>query len=105
MGKKTKKAALEKLDNMETVVPYPSEYLDDKKLDSYYHNLTVDSSESYLKNQLNINLFNRAYKYENFRKPYNKSSWIHFEWYDSPNHKYPRNIMGELNINLKLILF
>lgn len=49
----TKKAALEKLDNMAPLIAYPNELLEDEKLNDYYIGLEVNS-KSLLKTELSI---------------------------------------------------
>lgn len=75
MDEKTRKAALEKLNWIEPHIGYPSEYLDDSKLDDYHQYLKV-YPESFLKSDLSLNLFQRAYEFDRLRQPVNKSDWI-----------------------------
>ncbi|KAJ8683696.1 hypothetical protein QAD02_019488 [Eretmocerus hayati] len=75
MDKKTKQAALDKLNAIQPYIAYPSEFLDDKKLDDYHQFLKM-YPDSFLKSQLSINLFKMAYELEQFRKPVNKTDWI-----------------------------
>ncbi|KAJ8668500.1 hypothetical protein QAD02_010163 [Eretmocerus hayati] len=75
MDKKTKQAALEKLNAMQLHIAYASDFLDDKKLDDFYHNLNIHP-ESFLKSYLSINRFRTEYDLGNFRNPVNRTDWI-----------------------------
>lgn len=87
---------------MEAIVAYPNEYLDNIKLNDYYQNLAINSEKNYLRDQLSINLFNRANKYENLRKPYIRSNWINFEWSKTAGYQWESNIMGKVFLLLKI---
>ncbi|XP_011495889.1 PREDICTED: neprilysin-1-like [Ceratosolen solmsi marchali] len=75
IDKKTKTSALEKLDWIVQHIAYPSEFLDNDKLDEFYKLLKI-YPESYFKSQLSLNLFNAAYVFEKFNDPVNKTNWI-----------------------------
>ncbi|KAK9500251.1 hypothetical protein O3M35_001544 [Rhynocoris fuscipes] len=75
MDNASKKEALKKLDAMESYVGYPDELKDLDKLQSYYGDLTVNSTDNYLLTYLKINKELRKIKYDNFRSLLNKKDW------------------------------
>jgi len=71
----TRKAALEKVNTMETHIGYPVELRQNEKLIEYYKNLTI-TEETYLESILNINIFSTNKAFAKLRKPVNKTDWI-----------------------------
>lgn len=95
MDEKTKKAAIKKVEFIDFIIAYSNEYFDDKKLDDYYQNLKINLGESYLRNQLSVNLFNRVQKFGSLKEPYDRNHWTNFKWYDMPTYSLPSNFMSE----------
>lgn len=76
MDDETKKIALEKLDYVKAYVGYPSELLDNEKLDNYYQNLKIHP-KSFIKNQLSLNSFHMSRNFEQLRVPFDRTrNWI-----------------------------
>lgn len=94
MDEKTKKAALEKVDYMNALVGYPSEFMDDKKLDDYYKNLTLYPT-SFLKSKLSLNIFNKAHKFDQLRKQFDRSDWAHWTLGDDLIYDWSKNSIGK----------
>lgn len=105
MDDNTKDAAFEKLENMKALIAYPDEFMEDKKLDDYYSNLSIDLDSSYLKNHLSINLFQRACNFEKLRHPFNRTDWVNFKILNSPRYKFHQNILGKLRFQSKIKTF
>ena len=74
MDEKTRKAALEKLENIVPHIAFPDELLDDQKLEDYYENLEFDSG-SYLKTKLKINKFFIDKSFRKVREAVNVTDW------------------------------
>ncbi|XP_058790780.1 neprilysin-2-like [Phymastichus coffea] len=74
MDKKTKDAAKKKLHSMKHYVAYPDEFLEDEKIDAYFQDLKVNS-KSFLKNHLNLMIFELKKNLEKLKKPVDKTDW------------------------------
>ena len=74
MDQETKRAALEKLDEIVPLIAYPDEFFDDQKLNDYYKNLKV-YPESLLKTVLSYSLFMMAGEFGKLREPIDKRDW------------------------------
>lgn len=74
MDPTTKAAAKEKVKAMSTHIGYPDELMDNRKLEEYYSNLTVDPSK-YLESVLRLNIFGTDYAFNKLRKAVNKTEW------------------------------
>lgn len=70
----TKKAALDKLHHMAPLIAYPSELLNDAKLNSYYKDLKVDT-KSLLKTELNYNRYAMKLAVKLLNEPVNRYDW------------------------------
>lgn len=73
MDVETRRSALKKIEKMEVHVGYPAELLDEKLLDEYYANLTLNNQ--YLSSHLQMIRFNTMKKMEKFRQTVNKTEW------------------------------
>jgi neprilysin len=74
MDETTKKIALLKADKMGTHIGYPSELLDEKKIEEYYKNVEVDASK-YFESILSLRVFEADLEYKKLRKVVNKTDW------------------------------
>jgi membrane metallo-endopeptidase-like protein 1 len=74
MDEVTRKHALEKAKAMSAHIAYPDELLDDKKIDEYYANLTVNPLK-YLESMMNVTLFTQRVFYERLDNPSSKDDW------------------------------
>lgn len=74
MDEKTKAKALKKARNMEAVVGYPEEILDNSKLIEYYKGLKIHKKK-YFDSMRNIEKFFRRKLFHNFRRPVNRRDW------------------------------
>ena len=75
MDKKTKKAASDKVKSMASHIGYPSELLDDKKLEEFYEKLEI-REDDYFQSTLNLTLFHIDKYFQRLNKPVNKSDWV-----------------------------
>ncbi|XP_008194353.1 neprilysin-2 [Tribolium castaneum] len=90
MDDATKKQALEKAEAIHLHMAYPDELLDEKKLEKYYENLTLDSSD-YLGCRLNISLFSDAVDYQELDKLLDKKDWRHHSYVALVQAFYDKN--------------
>lgn len=75
MDDETRQSALNKLHSMSTHIGYPDEIMDNKKIEKYYENLSIDPN-NYLASVLNMNVFGTDYAFNKLRKPVNKTDWV-----------------------------
>lgn len=75
MDEKTKKAARAKLNAIQQYVAYPDEFFDDEKLDKYFKSLKIDRN-SFLKSNLQKNLFDLGHSIDGLEKAVDKNDWI-----------------------------
>lgn len=75
MDPQTREAAMDKVNAMATHIGYPDEIMDNKKIESYYDDLTIDP-DNYLLSVLNMNVFGTDYAFNKLRKPVNKTDWV-----------------------------
>lgn len=75
MDDKTRVNALEKAADMTSHIAYPSELLNDKKLEEFYNGLEL-SANDYLGNIFNLSMFGTNFSFGRLRKPVNKTEWI-----------------------------
>ncbi|KAJ8664447.1 hypothetical protein QAD02_006109 [Eretmocerus hayati] len=76
MSPSTKKAAILKLDEMDSLIGYPGELLIDERLDSFYKNLVI-SSKSLLLNGLNMNYFETKLQHLRLRHKFSELEWTY----------------------------
>ncbi|XP_045472072.1 neprilysin-2-like [Harmonia axyridis] len=74
MDQETKKAALEKLKNMDKYIAYPDELMDDSKLEEFYKNLQL-TSDNYIEIVLNISKFQTEKEMMLLSEPVVRSDW------------------------------
>jgi len=75
MDEGTKQKALEKARKMDSHIAYPSEFLDDKKLEEHYANLQF-APDNFLKLALNVHKFKMDNSYKELRELVNKTNWL-----------------------------
>ena len=74
MEKKTKKMALKKLRNIEALIGYSDELIDDAVLMRHHENLTIDEDNFY-ESFLSLNIFDNFHTFKNLHKSINKTDW------------------------------
>ncbi|CAG2182524.1 unnamed protein product, partial [Oppiella nova] len=74
MEKNTLSHALDKLQNMELKVGFPSELMDDKKINNYYKDLQI-TKDNYFQNRINTYKWLTDYQFNQLREPNNKNDW------------------------------
>lgn len=74
MDYKTKQEALLKLDKMKPLVAYPKELLDDEMLDNYHKMIVIDKT-SFLKTNLNLNIFSNNLAVQLLEEPVDPFDW------------------------------
>lgn len=75
MDEVTRKAAMEKVNSMDTHIGYPVELTQNEKLIEYYEKLEIDETK-YLESVLNLNIFGTNKAFMKLRQPVNKTDWI-----------------------------
>ncbi|XP_071749216.1 neprilysin-2 [Lepeophtheirus salmonis] len=75
VGEETKRTALEKAHAMFEHIAYPSEYLNDTKLEELYQELNLENL-TYFKNLQSVIAFDLDYKISLLNKPVNKTDWV-----------------------------
>ncbi|KAK4879928.1 hypothetical protein RN001_008074 [Aquatica leii] len=83
----TKQKAINKMLKMNARVGYPSEFLDDRKIEKYYSKLNFNSDE-FLELTLQINKFHVDNSYKQLRKVLNTSDWRRFSSVTNVNAYY-----------------
>ncbi|KAJ8664431.1 hypothetical protein QAD02_006093 [Eretmocerus hayati] len=74
MTNRTKKFAEEKLESMKPLIAYPDHFLDEKRLNEIYINLTVNR-HSYLESTLNLNRLDYELAALDYRQPVDSFKW------------------------------
>ncbi|XP_008560612.1 neprilysin-2 isoform X2 [Microplitis demolitor] len=72
---KTKNKLTSEINSLRFIVGYLDEVFDEKILDGYYQDLEI-TPDNYLKNQLNVNLFNRKKFLKVLQHPLNSINWM-----------------------------
>ncbi|XP_057326232.1 neprilysin-2-like [Microplitis mediator] len=72
---RTKNKLTAEINSLRFIIGYLDEVFDDKILDAYYQGLKI-TPDSYLKNRLNVNSFNRKKVSEVLKKPLNLINWM-----------------------------
>lgn len=93
LSEKTEQKTLEKLDSIIYQIGYPSEFLDDKKLDDYYQNLKMNP-ESFIENRNSIFTFKQSKYIENQRRPKSRNDWTRFGILQGTNFLPTDNAIG-----------
>lgn len=75
MDEKTRANALEKAADMVSHIAYPSELLDDRKLEKFYEGLEL-SANDYIGSIFNLSVFGTNYSFGRLRQSVNKTEWI-----------------------------
>lgn len=75
IDEKTRTSALAKVESMQKHIAYPDEFLDDKKLEEFYANLTLTSNDL-LQNTFNLRIFHANYEFGLLNKPNDRTDWI-----------------------------
>lgn len=75
MDHKTRAEAARKLAAMETLIGYPDELMDNKKLDAFYANLNL-TLESFLEDILQVQRFYSTFELSRLRQVFNKTDWV-----------------------------
>ena len=75
MDEKTREKALEKAQFMVSHIGYPSELLDDKKLEEFYEKLEI-REDDYFQSTLNLTFFHTDKYFQRLKEPVNKSDWV-----------------------------
>jgi len=76
MDAETKRHALDKAEAMDEFVAYPSELLDEAKVDDYYARLHLDETGDYFRSVLRLAKFGWDRNFEKLHVPVNKSDWV-----------------------------
>lgn len=74
MDKKTKKMAIKKLKNIEALIGYSDELIDDAVLMRHHENLTINE-ENFYESFLSLNIFDNFHNFKNLHKSINKTDW------------------------------
>lgn len=74
MDNVTRAAAKDKVKTMSTHIGYPDEMMDNRKLEEYYHGLSINP-DKYLESVLHMNVFGTDYAFNKLRKAVNKTEW------------------------------
>ena len=75
MDKNTKKKASDKAKSITSHIGYPSELLDDKKLEEFYEKIEI-REDDYFQSTLNLTLFHTDKYFQRLKEPVNKSDWV-----------------------------
>lgn len=74
MDEASRAVAIEKANKIDYHIAYPSELVDNKKLEEYYNSLELET-DSLLHNVLRIRNFKTEHVISKLRKPVNKTDW------------------------------
>lgn len=74
MDEKTKKMAIEKLKNIEALIGFPDELIDDVVLMRHHENLTINE-DNFFESFLSLNLFDNFHDFKNLHTYINKTDW------------------------------
>lgn len=74
MDKKTKKMALKKLRNIEALIGFADELIDDAVLIRHHENLTINEDNFY-ESILSLNIFDNFHTFKNLHEDINKNDW------------------------------
>lgn len=96
MDNATRASAIHKVEKMENHIAYPSELMDDAKLESFHETMDVHKND-YLRSVLNMNYFRLRTETKKLRKPINKTDWeaksdvaianAYYGWFDNSIRK------------------
>lgn len=75
MDNKTRLEAARKLKAMETLIGYPEELMNNKKLESFYSNLNL-TFDSFLEDILQVQAFYSNFELSRLRELFNKTDWV-----------------------------
>ncbi|XP_014203850.1 neprilysin-2-like [Copidosoma floridanum] len=75
LADETKDKILKKISQMDLLIGYPNELLDDSHLNHYYKDLDVPMNQNALKTALSLYKFRWRKEIEEFTKPFNRSDW------------------------------
>ncbi|KAJ8668516.1 hypothetical protein QAD02_010179, partial [Eretmocerus hayati] len=79
MDVNTRKAALNKVHSMKSLIMYPDELMDDTKIMDIYKNLEL-SPDSYLQNKLNCTRLQTDMSFGLLKKPIEGNEWFHIKF-------------------------
>ncbi|KAJ8667496.1 hypothetical protein QAD02_009159 [Eretmocerus hayati] len=77
MDDKTRAAAIEKLENMQPLIAFPSEYFDDGILDTYHETMVINP-DSLLRSSLSLSSATKRKVYKYLEEKVNRSDWTNY---------------------------